>query len=259
MMGPVVGTTPRRDGTDTIKKNARVAGLLDLLSGIPAVFSYQYVPGALIVRGDAAATAERVTTSEWLLRFGIASELISSILFIFLVLALYRLFKGVDRGLASLMVILVLVSIPISFVNVLSEIAAVTLLTRADLLSVFDKPQLDALASMFLGLHGQGLAVVSIFWGLWLLPLGVLVMRSGFAPRVIGVLLIPAGLAYVIASATNILPPPFATVVSRLAPIPEGLGEVPMLLWLLITGMRGTRLERAESPTRPKLPSAESK
>jgi hypothetical protein len=254
-----VGTTPPRDGPDTIKTNARVAGLLDLLSGIPAVFSYQYVPGALIVRGDAAATAARVTTSAWLLRLGMAGELISSILFILLVLTLYRLFKGVDRGLASLMVILVLVSIPISFVNVLSEIAALTLLSRADLLSVFDKPQLDALASMFLGLHGQGLVVVSIFWGLWLLPLGVLVMRSGFAPRVIGVLLIPAGLAYVIASATSILLPSLATVVSGIAPIFEGLGEVPMLLWLLITGLRATPLERAETATRPKLPSAESK
>jgi len=237
---------------DTIKKNARVAGLLYLLSGLPAVFSYQYVPGALIVRGDAAATAERVVSSEWLLRLGIAGELISAVGSIFLVLALYQLFKEVDRRVALLMVILVLVAVPISFVNVLSEIAVLALLGRADLLSVFEKPQLDALASMFLSLHGEGLVVVSIFWGLWLLPLGVLVMRSGFAPRVIGVLLIPAGLAYVIASSTNILLPQFASVVSRLAPIPEGLGEVPMLLWLLITGMRATPLERAEtaSPSR---------
>jgi hypothetical protein len=230
-------------------KNARVAGLLYLLSGIPAVFSYQYVPSALIVRANAAATAEHVTTSASLLRLGIAGELISSILFIFLVLALYRLFRGVDRELASLMVILVLVSIPISFVNVLSEIAALTLLSRADLLSAFDKPQLDALASIFLGLHGQGLIVASIFWGLWLLPLGVLVMRSGFAPRAIGVLLIPAGLAYVIASTANILQLPFAAVISTFAPIPEGLGEVPMLLWLLITGTRATSIG-TRGPTR---------
>ena len=245
MMGSATGAISR----DTIKKNARVAGLLYLLSGIPAVFSYQYVPGALLVRANAAATAERVTTSEWLLRLGIASELISSILFIFLVLALYRLFKGVDGRLASVMVILVLVSIPISFVNVLSEIAALMVLSRADLMSVFEKPQLDALASMFLGLHGQGLVVASIFWGLWLLPLGVLVVRSGFAPRMIGVLLIPAGLAYVTASSTSILLPQLASMVSSLAPILEGLGEVPLLLWLLITGLRRTPLPRAEAAT----------
>jgi hypothetical protein len=254
MMGSAIGRIPR----GTIKKNARVAGLLYLLSGIPAVFSYQYVPGVLIVRANAPATAERVTTSESLLRLGIASELISSILFIFLALALYRLFEGVSRKLTTLMVIFVLVSIPISFVNVLSEIAALTLLSRADLLSAFDKPQLEALASMFLGLHDQGLVVASIFWGLWLLPLGVLVMRSGFAPRVIGVLLIPAGLAYVIASATSILHAPFATAISTFAPILEGLGEVPLLLWLLITGVRATPLERFGAATRPELPSAES-
>lgn len=245
MMGSAVGAMQR----DTIKKNARVAGLLYLLSGIPAVFSYQYVPGALIVSGDTAATADRVTSSGWLLRLGIASELISSILFIFLVLALYRLFKGVDRSSASLMVILVLVSIPISFVNVLSEIAALTVLSRAYLASVFEKQQLDALASLFLGLHGQGLVVASIFWGLWLLPLGVLVTRSGFAPRVIGALLIPAGLAYVIASTTSILLPQFASAVSGLAPILEGLGEVPMVLWLLITGMRGNTARASPSVT----------
>jgi hypothetical protein len=245
MMASTIGAFPR----ETIKKNARVAGLLYLLSGIPAVFSYQYVPGALIVRANAAATAERVTTSAWLLRLGIASELISSILFIFLVLALYRLFKGGDGRLASLMVILVLVSVPISFVNVLSEIAALMLLSRADVLSAFEKPQLDALASMFLGLHGQGLVVASIFWGLWLLPLAVLVMRSGFAPRVIGVLLIPAGLAYVTASSTSILLPQFSSIVSSLAPILEGLGEVPLLLWLLFRGFRATPLARMEIAT----------
>jgi hypothetical protein len=237
-MRPNADTTPDQERADAIKKNARAAGLFYLLSGIPAVLSYQYVPGALIVRGDASATAERVRTMEWLLRLGIASELISSILFIFLVLALHRLFKGVDRGLARLMVILVLVSIPISFVNVLSEMATLTLVRRADLLTAFDQPQLDALAAVFLGLHGQGLVVASIFWGLWLLPLGMLVMRSGFAPRVIGFLLIPAGVAYVLASATSILFPSFSSVVSGVAPIVEGLGEVPMLVWLLIRGFR---------------------
>jgi len=221
------------------KKTARVAGLWYLLVAITGAFSIVYVPGTLIVPGDATATADRILASESLFRLGIVSELISAVGFIFLVLALRRLFKETSEQLASLMVIFVLVSVPISFVNVLNEIAALILLRAPDFLSVFDKHQLDALALLFLRLHSQGLFVVAgIFWGLWLLPLGLLVIRSGFAPRALGVLLIPAGVAYVAVSAASLLLPQYLPLVSTVA-IPVEAGEVPMIVWLLITGAKG--------------------
>jgi hypothetical protein len=220
------------------KKAARVAGLLYLLVAITGAFSIVYVPGTLVVPGDAAATADRILTSEWLFRLGIASELISAVGFIFLVLALRRLFKETSEQLASLMVIFVLVSVPISFVNVLNEIAALMLLRGPDFLSVFDRHQLDALALVFLRLHSQGLFVVAgIFWGLWLLPLGLLVMRWGFAARALGVLLILAGVAYVAVSLTSLLLPQYLPLVSTVAILFEA-GEVPMIAWLLITGTK---------------------
>src|SRR5216684_7498084 len=198
---------------NSIKKQARLAGLLYLLASIPAPFGLIYVPGKLIVPGDATATADHVRASETLLRLGIASELIGFIIFIFVVLALYRLFKAVNEKHALAMAILLLVSIPISLLNVLNEIAALVLVSGADFLSAFEKGQLDALAYLFLRLHGQGFIVAQIFWGLWLFPFGMLVIRSGFIPRVLGVLLLIAGSAYVVTSFTSLLLPRYAHVV----------------------------------------------
>ena len=220
------------------KKTARAAGLLYGLVGITGAFAIAIVPGTLIVRGDAAATADRIRSSESLLRLGIASELLNAVSFIFLALALYRLFKGVSEERASLMVTLVLVSVPISFLNVLNSIAALVLLSGPEYLSVFDTRQLDALALVFLSLHSQGFVVVSIFWGLWLIPLGALVIGSGFAPRVLGLLVILAGLAYVVGSFTSLLLPQSGQLVSSIAIPIEAVGELSMIAWLLITGAK---------------------
>src|SRR3990172_11633891 len=140
----------------SIKKQARVAGFLYLLLAITAPFGLLYVPSTLIVPGDATATADRIQASESLFRVGLASRLISATIFIFVVLALYRLFKGVSETHALAMMTLALVSVPISFVNVLNDIAALILLSGADFLSVFDQRQLDALAYVFLRLRGHG-------------------------------------------------------------------------------------------------------
>jgi hypothetical protein len=218
-------------------KAARVAGLLYPLMGIPAVFSFMYVPRTLIVGGNAAATANNILASQMLFRLGIVAELIAAVFFLLLVMALYRLLSGVNKNHARLMVGLVLVSVAITFVNVLNNIAALTLFRGADYLSVFDKPQRDALAMLFLGLCGQGHTVNGIFWGLWLLPFGLLVMRSRFLPRILGLLLIVNCFAYVAASVTSLLLPAYGNVVFR-ASMPALLGELWIMLWLLIKGAK---------------------
>lgn len=218
------------------KKQARVAGLLYLLASLPGVFCLLYVPSHFIVSGDAAATANKIAGSEFVFRLGIVSELIGFTGFIFVVRALYRLLVGVHKAHASLMVTLMLISIPITLVNVLNETAALTLLGAANFLSAFGQPQREALAMLFLHLHFDGFTVAQIFWGLWLIPFGVLVYKSGFFPRILGVLLIIACFGYLANSlvALGVLPSNVPSrVVGQLT-----ICEAPMILWLLIMGAK---------------------
>jgi len=221
-----------------VKKQARVAGAWYFLVLLIAPIGLVYVPRQLYVRGDAAATADHIRASETLLRIGLSSEVLHEVLWVFVVLALYRLFKPVDEWRSREMLILgALLSVPIVFVSVLAEIAALLLARGGEFLAGFDRSQLDTLAMLFYRLHGQGLNLASIFWGLWLFPFGVLVIRSGFMPRILGVLLFLAGAGYVTSAFTTLLLPQFESRVDTVAGILE-FGELPIILWLLIWGAR---------------------
>ena len=205
-----------------------------------------YVPSKLIVHGKAAATASNISAHEMLFRLGIAGQLISQAGFIFVVLALYDLLKGVNRRYASLMVTLVVVAIPIAFLNELNSIAALVLVRGADFLSIFEKPQREVLAMLFLNLHFHGLVVDEIFFGLWLVPLALLVYRSRFLPRFLGVWLAIDGLAWVILSLTGVLLPQYYDKVFTYCQ-PASFGEVALMLWLVIKGARPPALNAAAS------------
>jgi hypothetical protein len=189
--------------------------------------------------------ANKIFASERLFRVGIVSELTCAAEFVFLLWVLYRLLGPVNKTHASLMVILGLLQIPIMFVNALNEIAALALLRGADFLAVFDQPQRQALAMQFLNLHGEGFVVAGIFWGLWLFPFGILVFKSGFLPRILGVLLIAACFGYLADSLTSLLLPSYEDVVGRIANIPLTLGEPAIILWLLIRGAKDQPLGAA--------------
>jgi Domain of unknown function (DUF4386) len=229
---------------NSTKKTARIAGLLYLVNAVTGFFGIIYVPSRLIVSGNAAATANNILASERLFRLGIVSELICAVEFVFLFWILYRLLGGVNKTHASLMVILGLVFVPIMVVNTLSEIAALMVLRGADFLSVFDKRQLEAMAMLLLDLHRYGYVVGWIF-GLFHFHFGVLVFRSGFLPRILGVLLIAACFGYLADSLTPLLLPSYEDVVGRIANIPLTLGEPAIILWLLIRGAKDQPLEAA--------------
>ncbi len=219
---------------------ARGAGVLYLLLIAFGAFSFLYVSSSLIVPGDAAATANNIMASESLFRSGIVSWLISQTVFILLVLVLYKLLKIVNKNAALLMVIFALVSVPIAFINELNQFAAVLLLSDADYLTVFEKDQLHAQVMLFLDLHTAGFSIASIFWGLWLLPFGYLVYRSGFLPRIIGILLIIGCFGYLIDFFTFFLFPNFDVTVSDFT----GIGEILIALWLLIKGVNVEQWEK---------------
>ena len=219
-------------------KAARVAGAIYLSLVFTAPLRLIYIPSALFVRGNATATADNIAAHELLFRLGIVGDLLTGTIAIFLVLALYRLLKEVDQNHAALMVILGgLMVAPIYFLNALNDVAALLLVRGADFLSVFEKPQRDALAVLFLRLHHHGVVANEIFWGLWLFPLAVLVIRSGFLPRILGIWLIINGFAYLTISFTGLLLPQYEVMVSNIA-FPALLGEVAIMLWLLIKGVK---------------------
>ena len=220
-----------------IKNPGRKAGFLYLLL-LAAPLRLIIIPSKLFVRGDATATANNIAAHDLLFRLGIVADLFCGVVLIFLALALYHLLKEVNQRLAVLMVILggVLPS-AIDFFNVLNDAAALMLVRGADFLSAFDKPQRDALAMLFLRLHQQEIVAASILWGLWLFPLAILVYRSGFLPRFLGVLLTINGCAYLAMSFTDLLLPQFEIKVSNIV-FPALLGELAFMLWLVIIGAR---------------------
>jgi len=222
----------------SINRTARLAGGLYLALMPFGFFGIIYVPSVLLVSGDAATTSRNIMASEWLFRSGTVSHLIGQIILIFLVLALYRLLKPVNREHAVLMVVLALLAVPIAFLNESNHLAALRLLANADD-GAFTASQLQAQAMLFLDMRQNGILVAQVFWGLWLLPLGLLVFRSGFLPKLIGVLLVVAGAAYVIDSGTQLMFPGHATISQF-----TFVGEVLLPLWLLIKGVNVERWQQ---------------
>jgi hypothetical protein len=235
---------------------ARFAGFLYLLLGITAPIGLVYVPSKLFVLGDAAETGRRILSSGSLFRLGVASELVSPIISLFVALALFRLFEEVDARQARLLVVLgALLPIPISLLNVLNSIVAQALFQGGGFLSAFDRPQLDALGMTFIRLRYGGIAVASIFWGLWLFPFGILVVRSRFIPRTLGYLLFLAGVGYLASAVTSLVLPAYATTVGSVAFALE-MCELPIILWLVIWGARSPPVAAPDSSAERDRPAA---
>jgi hypothetical protein len=223
-------------------KAARVAGAVYSSMVITAPFSLIYVPNKLIVRGDATATAANILAHETLFRLSIFADLVGQVIFICLAIALYRLFSNVNRNWALLMVGFVLVSAAVGFLNSLNNIAALILFRGGDFLSVVDTAQRNALGMLFVRLHSQGIFIDEIFWGVWLFPFGLLVFRSGFLPRFIGVWLMINCFGYVALSVIALFFPPYYNAAFKMLQ-PVLFGELVIMLWLLIKGAKMPRLE----------------
>jgi hypothetical protein len=215
----------------------RSAGILYLLMLIIGGFNLVYT-SSYFVSGDAAATARKIVAAQLTYRLGIVSDIAGSILFLFLVLSLYTLFKDVDKKHAMLMVILVSIAVAFSLVNLINQIAPLILLSGADFLTAFTKPQLDALALIFLKLRSGGFEVIAAFWGLWLLPLGILVIRSRFVPTILGVLLIAASFAALAHSFGFLVLPAYKHVIAPITVPIDAIGELSIAIWLLIKGAK---------------------
>lgn len=203
---------------------------------IVGIFSIIYVPTTLIVTEDAATTAGNILANESLFSMGIAGSLITQLIQIAAVLVLYKLFKPVDENHASLMVIFALVGVPIAMLNTLNRIAALLLLSGDDYLKVFGADQLQALMMFFLNLNEHGVIIASFFWGLWLFPLGYLIYKSGYFPKIFGVLMTVAGFGYLIGSFTSILLSNYEAIATVLELMT--VGETLFIVWLVLKGAK---------------------
>jgi hypothetical protein len=228
---------------------ARAAALLLLVLTPLAPFGIVYVPSVLVVPGDVAATARNILASESLFRLGIASTIVSHLISdIFWPLVLYQLLKPVSRTMASLMIIFSFLGLPISLVNELNNVAILAVLRGVGSQPVFAPDQVNALVSLFLILHDEGIKIASIFWGLWLFPYGYLVFRSSFLPQFIGILLMVGCFGYLIPSLVEIVVPNLQASLGLL-PALSSTGELVLPLWLAIVGVNVSKWEqRALAP-----------
>lgn len=229
-----------------LNSTARLAGFLYVLVALMGPFVLLYVPGQLYVSGDASQTVERIVANETLFVASILIGLLSELLFIWVILLLYRLLKGVDSGLAVGMIALILLQVPMSLLGAANEVAALQFIRGGEFLDVFSKPQRDALAMLMINVDRQGVLVSQVFWGLWLLPLGVLIFRSRFLPRLLGLWIILNGFAYVALSVIGLVAPEYRSAAFNAA-TPLMFGELALALWLLIMGARVRSTSRDKS------------
>lgn len=221
----------------SLKKTARLAGLLYLVPGILAFYSLMYVPGQIIDRNDAITTSKNLLLNEFMFRTSIASHLISVTMLLFLAFTLYKLFKQVNEHQAKLLVTLVAIQLPIVFLLEIFDITSLMIL-KGLVFKTFTALPLQDLSMLFIKIHGYGIMTLEIFWGLWLIPFGLLVFKSGFIPRMLGILLILAGVGYIIDSLTFILFPASRGLTQTVAFIFSGVGEGSTILWLLFIGVK---------------------
>ena len=222
--------------SSSLKNTARLAGVLYLIWIITGLFAMFYIPSQINVQDDAATTAQNILSNELLFRTGIVNDLISSAIWVFLVLVLYRLFKEVNERQVKLLVALVIVQVPAVFFIEACNITSLMIL-KGEILKTFELTQRQDFAKLFLKINDYGVLTLELFWGLWLFPLAILVYRSQFLPRFLGVWLIIDGFALVVLSFTSLLLPEYKDMVFKITFLPM-LGEFAFMLWLLIVGAR---------------------
>jgi hypothetical protein len=227
------------NSTYSLKQIARLAGLFYLLQALATGFSLGYVRSTLIVAGDAATTANNIVANESLFRMAIASNLFAQLFIFFFGLTMFRLFRGVNKTWATVFLTSVLITVAIAVVNSLNNVAALLVLSRADYLNVFGQEQLNALMMFFLRLNNSGQGLLELFWTPYLFALGLLIIKSKYMPKIIGILLMISSLGFPLNTFTKLLIPQFyPATFTGLAMFCGALGGIPLMLWLLIKGVK---------------------
>lgn len=221
------------------KKLARISGLIYLGVVLTGIFSLMYVPSKLIVWDNAATTFNNIVSSELLFRLGMVSGLVCYTFFLFLPLVLYKLLKPVNENYAKLMVLLGIISVPMFFLNIQNEFSVLSLVSSTNILKGFSAEQIQSQVMLYLNQYENGMRTIHIFSGLWLFPFGYLVFKSGFLPKILGVLLMLGCFGYLINFLGNTLFPGYHKIgISSYVSLPASIGEIGICLWLIIIGTK---------------------
>ena len=219
-----------------IARMARTAGFLYLIYIVITILADVVARSPLIVFGDAAATARNIMAAEWQFRIGVVGDLVSIVFFLLAAWALYVLLKPVNKDLALTFLLLNLGGVAVYSINLLNQFAAALLLSGADYLKVFQAEQLQALAMFFLNLHQNGYWIAQIFFGAWLFPLGYLVFKSGFLPRILGIVMMIHCVGWLLTTLQWFLFPGLAAITYLTYPL-GFISEFGLTLWLVIKGV----------------------
>jgi Domain of unknown function (DUF4386) len=227
---------------NSIQKTARLAGFYYLLVAICGFYGIMYVPSQVVVKGNAVATMQNILDKEFLFRSGITANLLGSVAFMLTALTFYQLFKNIDERKAKLLVAFVIVQIPITFLSESFAFASL-MISKGEILKNLDFPQRQDWVLFFLKLKSYTINILIIFWGLWLIPLGQLILKSGYLPKLIGVLLVLGGTAYVIESLDYILFSEKLSFITDYGFVFYSTAELSTVIWLLVKGVNSSPLQ----------------
>ena len=232
-----------------IHPGGRLAGVLYLIVVVTGIFCLAYVP-AQLAGADAVAMLDNVVARQALFKHGVAAFVVMQVAYLLLALVLYRSFQDVSRNAATLMVVFVAMAVPLALAALSHRLQALSLLTDAESAQLLWPEQRQQLAYAALKAYHSGMQLVRVFWGLWLLPLGWLVLRSRRLPRLLGALLVLGGLGYVLDVLAELLVPGYADGwISAHLTLPASVGEIGTCLWLLLFGLRTARPAASHSST----------
>lgn len=218
---------------------AHISGFTYLILILTGIFGLVYVPSNLIVWENPAATIANIKASEFLFRLGVTSEIICFLAFLIMPLFLYQLLKSVNKTAAVLMVLFSIISVPITFSNLINKLNVLTLLDGHVYLSAIPPDQLQAQVMYLLAAFNNGTAISNIFWGAWLLPFGYLVYQSKFLPKILGIFLMIGCFGYQTEFFARFL---FSVNdIPWYVSAPSSVGEFGICLWMLIVGVREKR------------------
>ena len=220
-----------------LQRYARIGGVMYLAIIVLGLFGEAFVRGTLVVSGDATATANAIAAAESLWRAGMAGDLLMHVLDLPVIVVLYLLLRPVSESLALLATFLNLIQTAVLVANKLNLLAPILLLGNASGLEAFTPDQLHALSYLAIKAHGYGFGVGLIFFGFACLFRGYLIFKSGYFPKVLGLLMVLAGVSYLTNSFALLLAPSLASALFPVVLIPAFVGELSFALWLVFKGV----------------------